>query len=83
MCGGVHVGSPCIPLGRGVQHWVVLWPFFKPELGIPGKEVVGSHCYSRGPSIIFGFCSSDVSLFPYPLIPLATLLLVMLFFPVF
>lgn len=37
----------------------------QPELGIPGKEVVGSHCYSGGPSIFSGFYSSVVSLFCY------------------
>lgn len=69
MCVCVYVGSPRTPLEeRGMERKgstlgspVAL----QPELGIPGKEVVRFHCYSGGPSVLSGFCSSVVSLFCY------------------
>lgn len=58
----VYIGSSSIPLDEGNRQRKGS-ALGSPKFGIPGKEVVGSRCYSGGPSIFPGFYFSHLSLF--------------------
>lgn len=60
----VYIGSPSIPLDEGNRQRKGS-ALGSPKLRIPGKEVVGSRCYSGGPSVFTGFYFSFLSLFCY------------------